>query len=147
MMSLKMYIRNSIIPIFPDAKDIPGKRVIININSGPGQTSIKFLTKLRNLGLLLYSGVTNTTSVSQETYQNYGPFKIIFRKNLYALTASHIDQINSSNIPPWIFGLIVFGRKDPVSECILEDAFAKTFSKEICKDAWSKVGAAPLTRK
>ena len=126
---------------------IPGKRVIIKIDSGPGRANIKFLAKLRNLGFLLYPGVPNITSVSQETDQNYGPFKTIFRKNLETLTASWIAQINSSNIYPWIVGLIFFGGKDPVSEYVLEYDFAKTFSQEICKNVWSRVVAAPLTRK
>ena len=60
--------------------------------------------------------------------QNYGPFKTIFRKNLYMLTASQISQINSSNIYPCIVGLLVFGSKDPVSEYVLEDDFSKTLS-------------------
>ena len=36
---------------------------------------------------------------------------------------------------------------DPVSECVIEDAFSKTFSQESCKISWSKVGATPLIRK
>ena len=51
---------------------------------------------------------TNTTSASQETDQNYGPFKTIFRKNLETLTASWIDEINSSYIFPCIVGILVF---------------------------------------
>ena len=78
----EIYILNSIIPIFPYAKDIPGKRVIIKIDIELGQATIRFLAKLRNLVFLIYPGVTNTTSVSQETDQKYGPFKTIFRKNL-----------------------------------------------------------------
>ena len=35
----------------------------------------------------------------------------------------------------------------PFFKCVLEDYFDKTFSQESCKNAWSKVGAAPLTRK
>ena len=34
-----------------------------------------------------------------------------------------------------------------MSKCVLEDAFSKKISQEICKNTWSKVGAAPLTRK
>ena len=34
-----------------------------------------------------------------------------------------------------------------MSECVLEDAFSKTFSQDIYKNAWSKVGASHLTRK
>ena len=44
--------------------------------------------------------------------------------------------------PP--FSLLV---TDPVFEYVLEDAFVQTFSQEICKNAWSKGGAALLTIK
>ena len=86
----EIYITNSIAPLFKYEKYVLWKRFIINIDSWPGQTNIELLEKLRNLGFLLYPGVTNTTSVSQETYHNYGPFKTIFRKKLYMLTASLI---------------------------------------------------------
>ena len=98
----------------------PWGYIHIKIDSRPGQTNIKFLAKLQSLGLLLYPGVANTTSVSQETDQKYGPFKTIFQKNLDTLTASRIAQINSSNIYPCIVGPIVFWGEDPVSECVLE---------------------------
>ena len=42
------------------------------------------------------------------------------------LTASRISEINSSNLSPWIVGLLVFGGEDPVSEFVPEDSFAKT---------------------
>ena len=34
-----------------------------------------------------------------------------------------------------------------MSECVLEDDFVKKLSQESCKNVWSKVGAAPLTKK
>ena len=73
----EIYTMDSIVPLFPGAKFIPGNRVIIKINSGPGQTNIKLLAKIHNLRLLLYPGVPNTTSDSKETDKNYGPFKTI----------------------------------------------------------------------
>ena len=44
----EIYITNIIVLLFPDAKDIPGKRAIINIDNGPGQKNIKLLAKLQN---------------------------------------------------------------------------------------------------
>ena len=61
----EIYITNSITPLFKYEKDIPLKIFIIKIYSGPGQTNIKLLEKLRYLGFLLYPWVTSTTSVSQ----------------------------------------------------------------------------------
>ena len=89
MDNYKFEIYNSIVPLFPDVKDIPGKRVIIKIDSGPGQTNIKFLAKLLNLVFLLYPGVTNNTSVSQETDNNYEPLKRILWNKMDTLTISN----------------------------------------------------------
>ena len=61
----EIYITNSIVPLFLDARYITGKRVIIDIDSGPGRKNIKFLAKLQNLGFLIYPVLTNTTIVSQ----------------------------------------------------------------------------------
>ena len=66
----EIYTTNSIVPIFPYAKYIPGKRVIIKIDIKLVQKNIRFLAKLRNLVFLIYPVVTNTPSVSQETNQN-----------------------------------------------------------------------------
>jgi len=67
------YIKNSIVPLYSDtAADKPGQRVLIKVDSGPGRMNFEMLARLRNLGFYLYPGVPNTTSVSQETDQNYG---------------------------------------------------------------------------
>ena len=61
---------------FPDAEDITGKTVIIKDDSGPGRMKLGFLAEARTLGFTIYPGVPNTTAVTQETDQRYGPFKI-----------------------------------------------------------------------
>ena len=33
----RSYFLNSIVPLFPDAEDVTGKRVIIKVDSGPGR--------------------------------------------------------------------------------------------------------------
>ena len=52
--------------IYPDAADVDGRSVIINIDLGPGRTNMELLALLRIRGILLYPGVPKTTSVSQE---------------------------------------------------------------------------------
>ncbi len=142
------YIKNSILHLYPDACDVPGKRVIIKVDSGPGRLNTELLAELRLLGFYLYPGVPNTTAVTQETDRNYGPFKSRFRRNLGEIVDARIMQNKSVSIQPWLIGMIVFGGTDPetgfrVTEC----AFTHGFSKESCLKAWAKVGAAPLTRK
>ena len=63
MMSMKKYITNSIITIFPYSKVTSRNRAIIKIDSGPFRTNIELLAKLCNLGFLLYPVVPNTTSI------------------------------------------------------------------------------------
>ena len=63
MMSMKKYITNSIITIFPYSKVTSSNRAIIKIDIGPFRTNIELLAKLWNLGFLLYPVVPNTTSI------------------------------------------------------------------------------------
>jgi len=69
------YFRNCILPLFPDALDLLGFCVMVKVDSGPGHLNVNLLAKLCLLGFYLYPGVPNTTAVTQETDQNYGPFK------------------------------------------------------------------------
>jgi hypothetical protein len=55
--------------------DVPGKRVMLKVDSRPGRLNIELLAELHLLGFYLYPGVPNMTAVSQETDQNYSPFK------------------------------------------------------------------------
>jgi hypothetical protein len=83
---LEKYILKAILPLYPDAADKPGKRVMLKVDSGPGRTNVGMLTKLRLRGFYLSPSVPNTTHVTQETDQSYGPFKSGFRKNLRCLS-------------------------------------------------------------
>ncbi len=82
------YIFNGIVPLYPNALDVPGKRVLIKIDSGPGRNNNEVMcARLRNLGIYLYPGVPNTTAVTQETDRGYGKFKSGTRQNLADLCA------------------------------------------------------------
>ena len=76
------YILNSILPLYLNTLDRPGKRLILKCNRGPGRLQIDLLAKLRHIGVYLYPCVPNTTMVMQETDETYGKFKPQFRKNL-----------------------------------------------------------------
>ena len=83
-----LYFIGSIVPRYPDAEDTNAKWVIIEINSRPGPFIMKMIAGLRNLGFILYSGVSNTTPLRQETDQSYGIFKSQFCKNLELVKAT-----------------------------------------------------------
>jgi hypothetical protein len=131
-----------------DAADLPGKRVMVKCDSGPGRLNVELLARMKFLGFYLYPGVPNTTAVSQETDRNYGPFKTQFRKNLDEVIDARIKGNHTTSIAPHLAGLTTFGGEDPTSgHTVKISAFEKGFSKEACLSAWAKVGAAPLTMK
>jgi len=140
------YIRNSIMPLYPNASPEKGKWVVLKCDSGPGRLNLDLLADLRTSGFILFPGVPNTTAVTQETDQNYGPFKTQYCKNLDLVVDERIKQKKTTTIPPWQVGLIVFGGIDQETNVVVQSAFEKGFSREGCRNAWGKVGAAPLTR-
>ena len=137
------YLRNSILPLFPDAKDKPGLRVILKVDSGPGRTNLKLLATLRLLGFILYPCVPNTTHVTQETDQCYGPFKTQFLINLEQICVERLKKNKSLSLSPSMVGLPLFGGIDSET-CIrvATSAFQKGFVRSRCLAAWKKVGAA-----
>ncbi len=88
----KKYMLNSIVPLFPHARDKAGHRVLLKVDSGPGRLSLNLLSKLRLLGFILYPCVPNTTHVTQETDQNYGPFKTQFPSNLELIVDARLEK-------------------------------------------------------
>jgi hypothetical protein len=143
----KEYFKTNIAPLYPDAEDKAGKRVMVKVDSGPGRLEVDFLAEARTSGFIIYPSVPNTTAVTQETDQSYGPFKSKFAQNLRALSDARINGDFPTSLPPWMVGLLVFGGTDPVSQFVVsESAFEFGFSRDKNLNAWSKCGAAPLTR-
>ena len=142
----EMYLINLLHVIYPDSSDKSGMRVLVKIDSGPGQSNMELLARLQMKGIILYPGVPNTTSVSQETNQNYGQFKSVYRENLENFAASRERTGKSTSANIGMIGMFVFGGIDPETGNEYKDAFQAGFSKEQNLSAWRKVGAAPLTR-
>jgi len=127
---LNKYFKGSILPLYPDIEDVPGKRVIAKLDSRPGRMNVDMLAHLRIRGLYVVPGLPNSTGKTQETGQNYGPFKGHYRNNLHALAVAKFETkktINVTDLP-----LIVFGGTCPDAGVELADAFCHSFSKELC---------------
>jgi hypothetical protein len=106
------YLLKSIMPLYPDSAPVNGKWIVLKCDSGPGWLNEKLLAMLRYHGFILFSGVPNTTAVSQETDQKYGPFQSQFRVNLQVVVDEGIFQNKVENLAPWVVGLIVFRGTD-----------------------------------
>ena len=83
--AFKRYIFKLVTLLYPDAADIPGKRVMIKIDSDPGRIKIDMLLYLKLIGVYLYPTVSNAIAVQQETDQNYGLFESLIQVNLKLL--------------------------------------------------------------
>ena len=127
---LRKYINKTIVPLYPDAADIAGKRVMLKVDSGPGRNDAQLLTELRLKGFYVTPCVPNTTHVTQETDQSYGLFKTNYRKNLESITEYRFTR--GLTLKTTDLGLLVFGGQ--VDDSLeLVNAFEIAFSKEnIC---------------
>jgi len=52
------YIENSTVPLYPNLTDMPGKRVLLKVDSGPGRNRRELLMKCRFCRLYIYPGLT-----------------------------------------------------------------------------------------
>jgi hypothetical protein len=140
------YVCNAIMPLYPNASPTKGKWVVIKCDSGPGRLNMDLMADMRTSGFILFPGVPNSTAVTQETDQNYGPFKTGYAKNLDLVVDARMTQNKNITLHPWQVGLIVFGGVDEETNAVVPSAFEAGFSRDSCRHAWAKVGAAPLTR-
>jgi hypothetical protein len=94
-------------------------------------------------GIYLFPTVPNSSAVTQEMDQCYGPFKSGVRKNLDILFQDQL-QFQKFAVHRNDIGLIVFGGALE-SGCHLKNVFKSSFSVDANQQAWKKVGAIPLT--
>jgi hypothetical protein len=137
------FMRGSVAPLYPDACDEDGFRVMFKVDSGPGRMYLELLAALKLLGIIIYPCVPNTTHVTQEMDQLYGPFKTQFLKNLDLIVEARLDAGKSLSLAPKMVGLPLFGGIDRDTGCDVEiGAFQRAFTPSQCVAAWGKVGAA-----
>ncbi len=126
---------------------MPGKRVLLKVDSGPGCNGRDLLNKARFQGVYLFPGLPNATSVQQEADVNYGPFKSVVRSNLKKIATACFSAQKSMKLGPSTFGLIVYGSVCPISHVVCENAVNNAFNVESNLHSWAEVGAIPFTMK
>ncbi len=136
------YLFNSIVPLYL-AKNMPGHRGLLKVDSGLSWMNIRLLSKLQTFGFMLYPGVPNMTHVIQETDQCSGSFKTQFTIKVDNLLDARLKKEKSVSLQPKLVRLPVFGGLDSKSEFNIEvAAFQQGFNRDMCVSAWEKVGAA-----
>ena len=102
----RIFIEDAIVPLYPNASEQDGKRVLLILDSGPGRKGDGLLSFLAARGFHLLPGVPNTTHVTQPTDQNYRHFKSMHRSNLEKLVHYHRsrnESVSQPDIPLLVF--------------------------------------------
>jgi hypothetical protein len=145
--SFYKYVTEFVCRLYPDAEDIPGKRVLIKIDSGPGRLHPELQQLLRARGFYMFPGVPNGTEVGQEMDQLYSYAKSLCYRNREKLVRARSDESTPLTLAD--VGWLVFGGEVPLpdgSSVNLEPAFDMAFDKEHLDRAKAKCGYCPSTR-
>jgi hypothetical protein len=142
------YIDNSIVPLYPDLENMPGKQVLLKVDtSSPGRNGRDLLNKARFREVYIFPGLPNATSVQQETDMNYGPFKSVVRSNLKNIATASFSAQKLMKLGLSTFGFIVYGGVCPISKVVCENAVNSTFKVKSNQHSWTEVGAVLFTMK
>ena len=137
------YINNTIYPLFPDMEDVPGKHILLKVDSGHSCNCMDLLVEVRFRGIYIFPGLSNSTSMQQKTDRNYSPFKGLIRRNLDAITSQCFANKVLISLSASTIGLIVFSELCPQTGVVCKDAVAEAFSVESSLASWTAVGAVP----
>jgi hypothetical protein len=135
---------------YPDAADVPGKRVITKSDSGPGRFDSRHLMECRVDGFHCFQGLPNGTEIGAEMDQLFGYNKTLVYGNMDTLIARKWElegpnaQLSLTDMASCIFGCDVTLKDGEV--VTLEKAYEKAFSRERIMSARDKCGYAPATR-
>jgi hypothetical protein len=150
----KEYIKNSLVTLYPDAADIPGKRVPFKADSGPGRKNTDLMAYLRFRGFYLIPGLPNSMHVTQEMELLIGALKSVFYQNLENLTRGCLMRKRAVPSRTEIVGLLLFGGSflcnDP-NENLFDELFINAFqvagNEEKVRVYLANIGFAPFTTK
>ena len=140
---LHRWLGEHFVTYFPTVCDLPGQRVWLKLDTGPGRQTSEFLSRARVEGIDIAPGLPNGTEMGQEMDQLFGPFKNSVYRNRKLLVNAK-GKLDKSDI-----GNIIFGGDVVISDTEtlrLEKSFEKFLSVEHIQNARVKCGYCPATR-
>jgi hypothetical protein len=144
------WMLTQVLPLWPDLADLPGRRVFLKADSGPGRMATEFLAETAVEGMYFFPGLPNATEIGQEMDQLFAAFKTCAYKNRDKLYRARVSGDGADAILSFEdVGYIIFGGKVKLpngTEIELEPAFTKYFSPEHVQAAREKCGYFPATR-
>ncbi|CAJ1928560.1 unnamed protein product [Cylindrotheca closterium] len=144
---LQNWMRESILTLYPDCQDIPGRRVCLKVDSGPGRTAAKFVGETRVEGVDIFPGLPNGSECNQEMDQLFSPYKNSVYRNRDKLANA---KGNKGNLTLVDVGYCLFGGQVTLEDgnvLELEESFVLHFTPEKIRAAREKCGYCPATRR
>ena len=152
---LLWWLKEHLTSLYPYVKDVPGKRVLLKGDCGPGRLSEKFRVIARSYGVYFFPGVPNGTEFLQELDQLFALLKTKMEENRDALWRLRFNCIENqddkmkANVDVWDLPVIVFGGRvfgTGGREKLLKNAFNEGFDEIHIESALKKCGYCPPTR-
>ena len=143
------WIAEHVMPLWPDLEDVPGKRVMLKTDMGPGRFQDGFLSRTFVEGMGVFPGLPNGTGCGQEMDQLFCAFKTCCYRNRTKLYNARHALDESATITLLDAGYIIFGGSVLLKDgryIEMEQAFALYFSPAHIKAARVKCGYCPATR-
>jgi hypothetical protein len=104
------YIDNSIVPLFSNLEDTPGKCILLMVDSDRGCNWRDLLNKCQFRGVYIDLGLPKSTSMQHETdIIFYSPFKGVVWRNLAKIAMTCYTKGITMSLGTFTFGLIVYG--------------------------------------
>jgi hypothetical protein len=144
------WMLTQVLPLWPDLADLPGRRVFLKADSGPGRMATELLAETAVEGMYFFPGLPNATEIGLEMDQLFAAFKTCAYKNRDKLYRARVSGDGADAILSFEdVGYIIFGGTVKLpngTEMELEPAFKKYFSPEHVQAAREKCGYFPATQ-
>ena len=138
------YVTHFLMALYPDARDVPGKRVTLKSDSGPGRLGIAYRFQAQAEGIYLYPGLPNGTEAGQECDQLFAYTKTLTGANQEKLYEARVrTEGDSATLSLKDTGICVFGGTVTLANgesLTLEKAFDMSMDSAHIKRAQEKCG-------
>jgi hypothetical protein len=144
------WVQEVIVLLYPDAADVPGKRVLLKADSGPGRFSSVFRCVSRAHGICFFPGLPNGTELGQEMDQVFALLKTYMERSRHLMfqRRSKVDgekaQTTIWDVPNVLFGGTV--KFNDGTSLDFPNNFVQGLSPACLERARLKCGYIPATR-
>ena len=144
------FVCEHVMSLYPDAQDVPGKRLLLQTDTGPGRLGAMHRFRTKAEGVYIYPGMPNGTEAGQACDQLFSYLKTVLERNRKRLYNARVKaEGDGATLSLVDVGYLVFGGEvcfEDGTKITLEPAFAMALDNKHIERAQRKVGYVPATR-